>query len=184
MEHIVAYQGEPGSYSEEALWRRFAGEGMRGLACPSFEAAVQAVVDGEAELAFLPVENTLTGPIQAAVDAAQGAGLEERRGFWSAIEHCIIGHPDAVLGEVHEVWSHKEALAQCQSILESLGVEAHEAADTAGAVREVKERGNNDEAAIASARAAAQHGMKVLARAVQDPGDNRTRFVLYGRRLS
>lgn len=184
MEHIVAYQGEPGSYSEEALWRRFAGEGMRGLACPSFEAAARAVAGGEAELALLPVENTLTGPIEEAVAAAEAAGLAERRGFWSAIEHCIIGHPDAVLGDVHHVWSHVEALAQCQSILESLGVEAHEADDTAGAVREVRERGDPQEAAIASARAAAQHGMRVLARAVQDPGDNRTRFVLYGRRLS
>ena len=177
----VAYQGEPGSYSEEAVWRRFAGEGVRGLPCATFDEAARAVAEGRADLVLLPVQNTLAGPIEDAKRAAADAGLTEQRGFWLAIEHCLIGHLDAALSDIRRIHSQQAALDQCREYLEGLGVELVAEEDTAGAVRKVKESGDKAAAAIGSARAAAKHGMQVLARGVQDAGDNRTRFVLYAR---
>lgn len=173
----VAYQGEPGAYSEQALYAYL--PRAVPVPCPGFDDAVAAVRDGRAEAAFLPVENTLVGPIQDALDAAGQGGLRVQGQYEMDIEHCLIGHPGVDLDEVKTAHSHPAALAQCAAFLHRYGIVPIAAADTAGAVREIKTRGDRTEAAVASALAADLHGMQVLARGIQDPGVNRTRFVLW-----
>lgn len=178
---VVAYQGEPGSYSEEAVWFRFGGHGHRTLPCASFSEAAEAVKDGRAESAVLPVQNTITGPIASAQGAIEAAGLREADRFWRRVDHCLIGHPHASKESVRKVFSHPEALQQCRSYLAGQGFVVEAAEDTAGAVRQVKERGDPEQAAVASRRAAAIHHMHVLDSSIQDARDNRTLFVVVRR---
>lgn len=175
---VVAYQGEPGSYSEEAFWYRFAGHGYTSRGCHTFEEVAHCLVEGSAIRGILPIRNTVVGDIEDAVKVIEENELSEMERFWRRVDHCLIGHPDASKERVERVFSHPAALAQCASYLAGQGFEAVAAEDTAGAVREVKERGDPKEAAVASRRAAAIHGMDILDVAIQDQRDNRTQFAI------
>jgi prephenate dehydratase len=177
----VAYQGEPGSYSEEAVWYRFGGHGLRSVGCHSFAEAAGLVAEGKADCAVLPTENTITGPIEDAVAAIKLHGLREADRFWRRVDHCLVGHPEASKERVRRVYSHPMALEQCRSYLLGQGFAPVQAEDTAGAVREVKQRGDASEAAVASRRAAAIHRMVILEATIQDRRDNRTLFVVVRR---
>lgn len=177
----VAYQGEPGSYSEEAVWYRFGGHGLESIGCHTFAEAAGLVAQGKVDCAVLPAQNTITGPIEAAQTAIQEHDLRESDRFWRRVDHCLIGHPDAAKERVQRVYSHPIALEQCRSYLLGQGFKPMEAEDTAGAVREVKQRGDPLEAAVASRRAAAIHRMVILEASIQDRRDNRTLFVVVRR---
>jgi len=98
------------------------------------------------------------------------------------VSHCLIGHPGARLQDIQRVYSHPQALAQCEQSLSRLqGVEIHATYDTAGSVKMVKESGDPHAAAIASARAAAIYGMSVICSEFEDEKANYTRFVAIAR---
>ncbi len=179
----IAYQGEPGAYSDAAVHQHF-GAGAVGVPHASFPDALHAVVNGDCDRAMIPVENAIAGKVHIALDAMHNAGdalvqIDEHR---LNIELCVLGVPGAMLATVQQVWSHPVALAQCRIFAARhpwLEVKSH--ADTAGAAREVGERGDRMVAAIASERAAQQYGLEVLARGVQDVPHNWTRFVVLAR---
>ena len=181
---VVAYQGERGTFTEEALLAFFDGRGMRGtdpLACPSFDEAVRKVEAGEAHYAFLPLENTMEGTVDEAADVLLACDLFIVGEMRFKIDHCLIGHPGATLGGIKTAHSHQYALRQSRDFLHAHGIEARPTTDTAAAVREVKARGNLMEAAIASARAAELHGMHVIQRSIQSRENNSTRYVALSR---
>ncbi|HET6399122.1 MAG TPA: prephenate dehydratase [Candidatus Thermoplasmatota archaeon] len=176
---LVAYQGERGAYSEEALQLFFEARGMRAteaVPCATMEEAIQKAETGEAHYAFLPIENTMEGTVDEAMDLVLASDLFVVGEMRHKIDHCLIGHPGATLGSVKVAYSHPYAIRQSKEWLRAHQIEARPTTDTAGAVREVKQRGNILEAAIGSARSAEVHGMQVLQRSIQSREHNSTRF--------
>lgn len=180
----IAYQGEPGAYSDLAV-RQYFGPDVDGVSCRSFPDVLQALRDGTCDHAMIPVENAIAGPVRMALDALDAVGDE----VTTAGEHrllivlCLLGVPGAMLATVREVRSHPVALAQCRIFLARhpwLDVRGHE--DTAGAAREVAETGDRTIGAIGSEMAAERYGLEILARGVQDVPHNWTRFVVFKRR--
>lgn len=177
---IVAFQGEKGAYSEDAVFSWDADASP--LECPEFLDLFDAVRSGRADLGMLPVENSIEGSVTAANDLLFRSDLKVIGEVMVHIRHCLIGHPDAELADVRRVYSHPQALAQCRDLLTSHPEwQKVPAFDTAGSVRMIKERGMRDEAALASRRAASTYGMKVLLEDVQSVRNNITRFFVLSR---
>lgn len=176
---LVTFQGEEGAYSEDALHEYFLARGMRGTEahpCSSFDEAVRLVEQGEAHYAMLPIENTLEGTVDEALDILLQSDLHIVGEQRFKINHCLIGHEGADVDSIETAHSHPYALRQSRDFLRAHGIEPVPANDTAGGVREVKARGNLMEGAIASERAAEVYGMKVLRRGIQSREHNYTRF--------
>lgn len=176
----VAFQGEPGTHTEEALLAFFEARGMRNtepVSVASFEEAVAKVERGEAHYAFLPIENTMEGTVDEAADVLMASDLFIVGEMRFKVDHCLVGLPGATLGSIKVAYSHPFALRQSRDFLRARGIETRPSLDTAGSVRKVKQRGNLMEAAVASARAAQLHGMQVIQASIQSRENNSTRFV-------
>ncbi len=172
----VAYQGERGAYSEDAVVAVF-GEVATPMPCPEFQDAFEAVDTGVASHAVLPVENSIEGTVAPVNDLLLEHDLTVTGEAIVTVDHCLIGVPKSSLAEVRVVYSHPQALGQCRRFLarhpEWRQVPSY---DTAGSVKLVRERGRRDEAAIASRRSASIYGMKVFAEGIQSDHENYTRF--------
>jgi chorismate mutase/prephenate dehydratase len=176
----VSYQGVEGSFSHLTAQRRYAGipEGVLLEGFETFRAAAQAVRDGTADVALLPIENTTAGSINDTYDQLAEGGLTITAEEVSRIEHCLLGLPGARIEDLHTVISHPQALRQCEAFLHSLPrVQPREEFDTAGAARKVRDGGDRGVAAIASEAAGRRFGLEVLQRGIQTQEGNYTRFV-------
>jgi prephenate dehydratase len=174
----VAYQGEPGAYSEEAALGYFGAGAIAPLPLPTFLAAARAVVDGRAAAALLPLENSVAGTVGEAVDALLRTGLPVVGEVVLPVRHQLLGLPGAVLADVRSVASHRQALAQCESYLSGHGWQVVVADDTAGAARLLAESGDGSRVVVASQRAGERYGLAVLAADIQDDDANMTRFAV------
>lgn len=178
MSVTLAYQGEPGAFSEEAALT-WTGNSGRAVAKGSFREVAEAVVSGEVELGVLPVENTLAGVVAPAYDVLGALPLRVVGEVVRPIRMCLLAFPGSRLEEIRRVESHPVALAQCGRFLAGHpGIEAVAVHDTAGAARRVAEARDPSTAAIASAWAGQRYGLDVLAAGIQDRPDNRTRFFI------
>lgn len=178
MTTTVAYQGERGAFSESAA-RRLLGGTIDARPCRTFETMFAAVREGEADCCVAPIENSLAGSIHRNYDLLLDSGLTIRGETNLRIVHSLIARPEVSLRDVRRVYSHPVALAQCTRFLAANpNIEAEAVHDTAGAVRMVMERGRDDEAAIASADAAAIYGAAVVVGGIEDHPQNLTRFLL------
>lgn len=178
----VAFQGEPGSFSQQA-GRKILGGGIEPCACHSFERVFEAVAGKKAELAVIPIENTLAGSIHLNFDLLARHSLEIAAETSLRVEHNLIVHPGTPLGSIRQIYSHPVALEQCTRLLRRLkSVEKISFYDTAGSVKHIREQGMKHAAAIASAEAARIYGMQILRRGIEDDPENYTRFLLLSRR--
>lgn len=178
----VAFQGVAGAYSEAAAHSCF-GPNAHALGFATFEAAVRAAAQGEADAAVIPVENSTTGTVAGAEEAvALGLrlGLVREADVVTPIRHALVGLPGASLAGVRVVRSHPQALAQVARWLAANVPDARpEAAeDTAGSVRDLAARPDATAAAVAHADAAARYGLAVLADGIEDEADNATTFAV------
>jgi prephenate dehydratase len=174
----VAFQGEPGAYSDLAAMAYF-GERVDALPHRTFDDALTTLLDGDSGYAIIPVENAIVGPVRVALDALARAGDAVRPvdEVQLPIALALLGVPGTMLATVRHVRSHPVALAQCRVFLaRHPWLEPQSADDTAGAAREVAEAGDRTVAAIASDAAATRYGLEVLASGVQDAQQNWTRF--------
>jgi len=172
----VAYQGEPGAYSDEAVTALFPEAEAVGFA--TFRLTFEALSIGAVDAAVLPVENSSAGVVQEVSDLLwELPGLRVVREHVQPVRHCLLGWP----GPVQRALSHPQALAQCDRYLHSRQIRSVTFHDTAGAARAVAERREPGTAAIASRSAAARYGLYVLAEGIQDDSENRTRFVVVER---
>lgn len=171
----VAFQGEPGAYTEEAALRFF-GNSTRGLPYDTLDAVFEAVERGDAPFALVPVENSLEGSITRAYDLLLDSPLMVCGETELRISHCLIAMEGAGLDTIKYVYSHPQALGQSRKFLKQLNAEIVPASDTAGSVRMIKEAGKLEYAAVASAKAAELYGMKVIAKEIEDNPHNFTRF--------
>lgn len=174
----VAFQGELGAFSEEAV-RLYFGESVVPMPCRTFADVGRAVARGDADFGLLPVENTLAGSVVATFDVLGSEDLEVVGEVIVPIHHCVLGVPGATLKTVQRVYSHPVALAQCARFFaEHPQIEAVASYDTAGAAKEVADRGEPTEAALAGRAAAERYGLVILAANVEDRHDNQTRFLV------
>ena len=174
----VAFQGELGAFSEEAV-HRFFGDGADPVPCREFGEVGRAVAAGEVDFGVLPIENSLAGSVVASYDVLAGGRLEIVGEVITPIHHCILGLPGSTLAGIDRILSHPVALMQCTRKLRELdGVEAVAVYDTAGAAKEVSTLGDPTRAAIAGQRAAIRYGLTVLAENIEDRSDNQTRFLV------
>ena len=174
---IVAYQGEPGAYSEAAALEHF-GADIDTKPSPSFEQAFEFVQSGQADYGLLPIENSLAGSIHRNYDLMVRHDLQVVGEYHFRVSHCLLALPDAKLEDVQRAHSHPQALAQCEASLTDLGLERVVEADTAGSARMVKEWGDKQAAAIASSRAAEVYGLQILRDQLEDQPNNFTRFLV------
>jgi|SRR5580704_7644310 prephenate dehydratase len=174
----VAFQGEPGAFSEAAAIQLL-GEAITTVPRATFEAAFSAVPEGGADALLAPVENSLAGSVVRVFDLLMESGLTIVAETILPIQMQLIGAPGSSLAEIRSVASHPMALAQCERFFA-----AHPqwrrvpAEDTAGSVREALARGDKTSAAIAGRRAAEHYKGVILAENIQDNAENYTRFVL------
>ncbi|WP_448582260.1 prephenate dehydratase [Thermaurantiacus sp.] len=178
-DRAIAFQGAPGAYSHQAV-RQFDAAAPP-LPCFSFEDAIQAVIDGEAGQAAIPVENSLHGRVADVHFLLPESGLAIVGETFVKVEHCLLARPGVASAELREVLSHPQALGQCRRRLKALGLRPVPFADTAAAAAEIMARDERHLGALASALAAELYGCCVLADNLQDADHNRTRFLLLAR---
>jgi prephenate dehydratase len=174
----VAFQGEPGAFSEAGAVQLF-GEEIQTVPRATFDATFRAIAEGAADALLVPVENTLAGSVVRVYDLLLESPLEMCGETILPIEHHLIVMPGSSFGTLRAVSSHPMALAQCEKFfLAHPHLKRVPAEDTAGSVREMMERGDNGCAAIAGRRAAVHYGAVILLESIQDNTENFTRFVL------
>lgn len=171
----VAFQGEPGAYSEQAVFDYFGD--VDTLPCESFDVVFDAVVSGGGDAGLIPIENSLAGSIHQNYDLLLRHDLHITGEYLLRVQHCLIVLPGVTKAEIKKVISHPQALGQCAAYLRGLGVKTESAYDTAGSVKLLKESGARDTAAVASRRAAEIYSMQILEEGIEDNAENYTRFL-------
>jgi prephenate dehydratase len=174
----VAFQGEPGAFSEAAAFQLL-GEEIQTVPRSTFDATFRAIAESAADALLLPVENTLAGSVVRVYDLLLQSPLEICGETILPIEHHLMACPGAKFEDLRSVASHPMALAQCEHFFVSHpALKRVPAEDTAGSVREIMARGDKSAAAIAGWRAAGRYGAIILRESIQDDAENFTRFVL------
>lgn len=171
----VAFQGEPGAYSHQAC--RDMQPDLEPLACATFEDAFEAVEDGRAELAVIPIENSTAGRVADIHMLLPHKGLYIVSEYFLPISHALLATAAASEETLKQAYSHVQALQQCRQTLRGLGLEACHYMDTAGAARHIAALDDPAIGAVASPLAAEIYGLKVLRENIMDHDHNTTRFV-------
>ncbi len=175
----IAFQGEPGAYSHQAC--RAARPGMEAVPCRTFEDAIDMVRSGEADLGMLPVENSTYGRVADIHSLMPDSGLHIIDEAFVRVHINLLALPGTRLEDVEQAMSHTMLLGQCKKFLARHGIHRVTGADTAGSARHVAELGDPKLAALASELAGEIYGLDVLARHIEDQGNNTTRFLIMSR---
>jgi prephenate dehydratase len=179
-EDAVAFQGAPGAYSHLALLE--VSPLALPLPCFAFEDAFEAVEQGRAEMAVIPIENSLHGRVADVHFLLPESDLFIVGEHFLRVRHCLLGLPGTSRADIKEAISHPQALGQCRQRLRDWGIRPVAYADTAAAAALVAEQGERSAAAIASRLAAEAYGLDVLADGIEDVDHNTTRFVVLARK--
>ena len=172
----VAYSGVEGAFAHIAAGRIFP-ESSR-VSCADFKAAYDAVVNGECDVAVLPIENSYAGEVGQTIDLLFSGTLYINGIYELEIRQNLLGLPDASAEDIKKVISHPQALSQCHGYIEKRGFAAEETTNTALAAKTVAEGKDTSVGAIASAETAEIYGLKVLEANVNQSGENTTRFAV------
>jgi len=175
----IAFQGELGAYSHQACAETY--PALEPLPCKSFEDAMAAVRTGEARLAMMPVENSTFGRVADIHHLLPHSGLHIVNEAFVRVHINLMALPGVDLSEIKSAMSHSMLLGQCRAFLAEHGISRVTGADTAGSARHVAELGDRGMGALASELAAGIYGLKVLARHIEDEGNNTTRFLVMSR---
>ncbi|XP_058763331.1 arogenate dehydratase/prephenate dehydratase 1, chloroplastic-like [Vicia villosa] len=175
----VGYQGVPGAYSEDAALKAY--PNCETVPCDDYEAAFKAVELWLVDKAVLPIENSVDGSIHRNYDLLLRHRLHIVGEVQQRVNHCLLGLPGVTKEELNSVMSHPQALAQCRTVLNDLGVDKVGDQDTAVAAKTVALNCVRHTGAIASSRAAEIYGLDVLAEGIQDDDENVTRFLVLAR---
>ncbi len=178
----IAFQGELGANSHIACNEAY--PGYQPLPCSTFEDAFAAVRDGRADLAMIPIDNSVAGRVADIHHLMPQSKLHIVAEWFLPVQHQLMAPKGATLKTIRTVESHIHALGQCRNIIRALGVKAVVAADTAGAAREVAEAGDISRAALATKLAAKIYRLRILKKDVADAKHNTTRFVVLARKPS
>jgi prephenate dehydratase len=172
----IAYQGEPGANSHIVCKEHY--PDWEAVPCASFEDVFAAVRNGDAELAMIPIDNSIAGRVADIHHFLPDSGLHIIAEHFLRIQFALMALPGATTDTIETVHSHVHALGQCRRVIRELGLKAVISGDTAGAAREVAEAGDPKMAAIAPPLAADVYGLQILRDDVEDEDHNTTRFVV------
>jgi len=175
----IAYQGEQGSNSHLVCQRHHPDH--EAVACASFEDVFATVEGGHADLAMIPIDNSLAGRVADIHHFLPTSGLHIVGEHFLRIQFTLMGVAGATTDGIRTVHSHVHALGQCRKVIRQLGLTPIMSGDTAGAAREVAELGDTTQAAIAPPLAAEIYGLDILREDVEDEDHNTTRFVVLSR---
>ena len=175
----IAYQGEPGANSHLVCRQNY--QEWEALACASFEDVFAAVESGEADLAMIPIDNSIAGRVADIHHLLPTSGLHIIGEHFLRIQFTLMGVAGKPLDTIRTVHSHVHALGQCRKVIRELGLVPVISGDTAGAAREIAELANPTQAAIAPPLAAEIYGLTILRDDVEDEEHNTTRFVVFSR---
>ena len=178
--NTIAFQGLPGAYSHLACRHVF--PDMHALPSQTFEDMFAAVTAGRAKYAMTPIENTVAGRVADIHRLMPESGLFIVREHFMRVNHHLLVPQAATLKTIRIVRSHVHALSQCRGVIRKLGLNAIVHADTAGAAKELADRNDPGEAAIASSLAGEIYGLKSLKANIEDADHNTTRFLVLARR--
>lgn len=178
---MVACQGVEGANSQIAATRIFPSGSI--LYFRYFENVFQAVEQGLCRYGILPIENSTAGSVNRIYDLMMEHHCYIVRSCRVKIDHCLLALPGATMEGIKDVYSHEQAIAQCQGFLRELGAKVHPAANTAIAAQMVQQSGRKDIAALSSRSCAELYGLNCLKASVQDTGANFTRFICISKEL-
>ena len=175
----IAFQGEPGAYSHLAC--TIAYPALTPLPCAAFEDAFAAVNEGRAQLAMIPIENSVAGRVADIHHLMPASRLHIIGEFFARVNHHLLAVKGATLDDVKIVRSHVHALGQCRNFIRNNNLKSAVTADTAGAAAEVAAKGDKSLGAIASELAGGIYGLQSLAANIEDAEHNTTRFLVMAR---
>lgn len=175
----VAFQGEHGAFSEEAVYQHF-GPDVTTVPCRTFEEVFAAVEEGRADHGVLPVENAVAGSINKVYDLLLEHDLQVQGEIYLHVRHCLMAAPGTRLENIRRVRSHPQALAQCEDFILQRGWHPVPWYDTAGSAKDLAAHPEPDLAVIASRLAAQIYGLEILVENIQDMRWNITRFFVIG----
>ncbi len=175
----IAFQGEVGANSDMAC--RDVYPEMEPLPCRTFEDAFNALESGEADLAMIPIENTIAGRVADIHHLLPESRLYIIGEYFMPIQFHLMVVPGASAAGIESVHSHIHALGQCRNIVRHRGWRPVVASDTAGAARFVAQAGDASMAALAPRLAAELYGLDIIEENVEDTDTNVTRFVILSR---
>ncbi len=175
----IAFQGEPGANSDTACRNVYAN--MDPLPCATFEDTFDALKSGEADLAMIPIENTIAGRVADIHQLLPNSGFHIIGEYFLPIHFQLMALPGVTLNDIETVYSHIHALGQCREIIRENGWKGVIAGDTAGAARMIADMGDKTAAALSPRLAAELYGLNILKEDVQDADHNTTRFVVLSR---
>lgn len=170
----VAFQGERGAFSEDAVIRFFGDVEL--IPCRSLKQVFEAVTKDEADFGVVPIENSQAGSINETYDLLLKHALNIYAELDLRVNHCLLALPSESLTSIKIVYSHPQALAQCEQFLSKMGVEIVPSYDTAGSAKLIREKKLTNCAAVASKRVAQIYQMQILAEDIQTIKDNYTKF--------
>ncbi|ESZ11771.1 MULTISPECIES: prephenate dehydratase [Mesorhizobium] len=175
----IAFQGEPGANSDTACRNMF--PDMEPLPCPTFEDAFNAVETGKADLAMIPIENTIAGRVADIHHLLPESKLHIVGEYFLPIHFQLMVLPGVRRDQIKTVHSHIHALGQCRKYIRKNGWKPVVAGDTAGAAKLVAELKDRTMAALAPALASTLYGLDIIEQNVEDTDSNVTRFVVLTR---
>ena len=172
----IAYQGEPGSNSHLVCKQHY--PDWEAVACASFEDVFAAVENGDADLAMIPIDNSIAGRVADIHHFLPTSDLHIIAEHFLRIQFTLMCVPGASLDTIKTVHSHVHALGQCRRVIREHGLTPVISGDTAGAAREIADAQDVTQAAIAPPLAAEIYSLQILADDVEDEDHNTTRFVV------
>ena len=176
----VAFQGEPGAFSEEGVLSAFASP--QAVAMPTWRAVFEAVNDGTVEAGVVPIERSAGGSVREIYDLL--FKFDELRIIGEVtvpVHLALLALPGQTLDQIERIYSIAQALDQADDFLRSRPWQVMTSYNTAGAAKSIADKGELGAAAVASARVAPLYGLEVLAADIQTGDANRTRFVVVAR---
>jgi len=172
----IAFQGVLGAYSHQACFEAYPEANV--LPCNSFQAAIDAVSVGNADLAMLPVENSTYGRVADIHQLLPNSGLHIIGEHYVRVHINLLGLQGSKLSDIKSAMSHTVLLGQCRNYLKEHNIESITGVDTAGSAEIVSKNQNLNQAALASELAGKIYGLDVLARHIEDESNNTTRFLV------
>ena len=172
----VAYSGVEGAFAHIAAGRIFP-EANR-ISYSDFKAAYNSVLNGECDIAVLPIENSYAGEVGQTLDLIFSGSLHINGIFELEIRQNLLGLPEATVEDIKRVTSHPQALSQCHDYIKMRSFKTEEATNTALAARSVAEAKDKSFGAIASVETAELYGLKVIEANINKSGENTTRFAV------
>ena len=175
----VAYSGIEGAFAHIASGKIF--PTCERVSCGDFKEAYNAVVNGECDVAVLPIENSYAGEVGQTVDLIFSGELYINGIYELRVQQNLLGLPEAGIDDIKRVVSHPQALAQCYDYISAHGIEGIEVSNTAVGARQVSEMGDKTCGAIAGVETAKLYGLKVIESNINKSSENTTRFAVLSR---